>query len=221
MSPDRVPVVTSCRIGFEIQHSQMPVKVPNSLLVVASFVLLCQPLGAMPKDVFGKPWDSPYIDVETGCLWKVIAPVPYRMVPTVLSWRSKPVLSKVLSDGSRILARHRLSLLGQWMETGIENRYVGFMAAPSLEWWNKDATWSVYGGIGGGVGCIDSQGVIGGQGQDRTLNWFGTLGASRPLAGNTEIRLGALFQHLSNGGATDPNVGLNSVGFTAGISWGF
>jgi hypothetical protein len=143
------------------------------------------------------------------------------MVPTVLSWRSKPIFAAVLSDGSQVLVRNRFSLLGQWIETGIENRYLGFNAAPSLEWWNKDASWSVYGGAGGGIGFIDSQGMVGGQGQDRTLNWFGTLGVSRPLNRSTEIRLGALFQHFSNGGATDPNVGLNSLGFTAGISWGF
>lgn len=193
----------------------------NSLLAIASSLLAHQPLRAAPAEARGKPWDERYVDFETGCLWKVIAPVHYRMIPTMLSWRSKPIFSTHLSDGSQILVRSRFSLLGQWLETGIENRYLGFNAAPSLEWWNKDATWSVYGGAGGGIGFIDSQGVVGGQGQDRTLNWFGTLGVSRPLNSSTEIRLGALFQHFSNGGATDPNVGLNSLGFTAGISWGF
>lgn len=196
--------------------------VPKSPAAAAAALLfLSQSLGASPAESLKKPWDRRYVDFESGCLWKVIAPVSYRMVPNILSWRSKPILATDLADGSKIIVRNRFSLLGQWIETGIENRYVGLMAAPSVEWWNRKATWSVYGGLGGGIGCIDSQGVTGGQGQDRTLNWFGTLGVARPLRDSMELRVGGLFQHFSNGGATDPNVGLNSLGFTAGLSWGF
>jgi lipid A 3-O-deacylase len=35
------------------------------------------------------------------------------------------------------------------------------------------------------------------------------------------MRVGVMFQHISNGGATDPNPGINALGFTVGLSWGF
>lgn len=194
---------------------------PKSFVTIVAVLIFAHPVVASPQGALRKPWDQVYVDFETGCLWKVIAPVPYRMMPNILSWRSKPVLARELPDGSMVIVRTRLSLLGQWIETGIENRYVGFMAAPSLEWWNRKATWSVYSGLGGGMGCIDSQGITGGQGQDRTLNWFGTLGVARPINKAMEMKIGGLFQHFSNGGATNPNVGLNSLGCTAGVSWGF
>jgi lipid A 3-O-deacylase len=170
-----------------------------------------------------KPWDRHYVDLETGYLWKVggDTPLDYGMVPVMLTWRSPEVLGMAFADGSKIIVRNRLTLLGQWVETGPENHYFGLMGAPSLEWWNAAGTWSVYGGIGGGAGWIDSQGVVGGQGQDFTLNWFGTVGLAHAINETTQVRVGAMFQHLSNGGATDPNPGVNTLGFTIGLSWGF
>lgn len=169
------------------------------------------------------PWDQHYIDLESGYLWKVggDTPLNYGMVPVMLTWRSPEVLGMGFADGSRLIVRNRLSIIGQWVETGPENHYFGLMGAPSIEWWNAPGTWSIYGGIGGGAGWIDSQGVVGGQGQDFTLNWFGTLGVAHAIQDNMQIRVGAMFQHLSNGGATDPNPGVNSLGFTIGLSWGF
>ena len=74
----------------------------------------------------------------------------------------------------------------------------------------------VVGGAGGGCGFIDSQGVAGGQGQDFTLNYFFRGGVERIVDRNLSLTAGVLFQHLSNGGRTDPNPGLNGFGFTVG-----
>jgi hypothetical protein len=82
-------------------------------------------------------------------------------------------------------------------------------------------TWSVFGSIGGGVGWVDAQNVPGGQGQDFTLNWYGQLGVSRVLTDSWSLRASAMFQHLSNGGQTNPNPGLDSLGFTFGVSRSF
>jgi long-subunit fatty acid transport protein len=79
----------------------------------------------------------------------------------------------------------------------------------------------VYAGAGGGFGLIDSQGVEGGQGQDFTLNWFGHLGLQRVINDSLTLRVGTMFQHMSNGGATSPNPGIDAVGFTVGASWKF
>lgn len=169
------------------------------------------------------PWDQHYFDLEAGYLWKVggSTQLSYGMAPVMLTWRSPEVLGLDFANGSKLFVRNRLSLLGQWVETGPENHYFGIMGAPSIEWWNAAGTWSVYGGIGGGVGWIDSQAVPGGQGQDFTLNWFSTLGVARAINESMQVRVGAMFQHLSNGGATDPNPGVNSLGVTFGLSWGF
>lgn len=170
-----------------------------------------------------QPWDKHYIDLEVGYLWKSggSTPLHYRSVPVLLTWRSPEVLGLDFADGSKIIVRNRVSIIGQWIESGPENHYFGLMGAPSIEWWNAGGDWSIYGGIGGGAGWIDSQGVAGGQGQDFTLNWFGTLGVAHALTPTMQLRVGALFQHLSNGGATDPNPGLNSLGMTVGLTWEF
>ncbi len=170
-----------------------------------------------------KPWDQRYIDLETGYLWKVggDTPLKYGMVPVMLTWRTPRVLGYDFANGSKLIVRNRLSILAQWVAVGAENHYFGLMGSPSIEWWNAAGTWSIFGGIGGGAGWIDSQGVFGGQGRDFTLNWFGALGVARAINETTQIRVGGMFQHLSNGGATTPNPGVNSLGVTVGLSWGF
>ena len=73
--------------------------------------------------------------------------------------------------------------------------------------------------VGGGAGAIDSTDVVGGQGQDFTFNWFANLGLRYQLNEDFSLQGGLLFQHLSNAGATDPNPGLDVLGFSleAGI----
>ena len=71
------------------------------------------------------------------------------------------------------------------------------------------------------MGVLDSQGVPGGEGQDFTFNWYGQLGVSAVLTQDWAFRASALFQHLSNGGQTEPNPGLNALGFTLGLGRSF
>jgi lipid A 3-O-deacylase len=170
-----------------------------------------------------EPWNQQYLDVEMGYLWKVSGStrLDYGMVPVMLHWRSPEVLGLDFANGSKLFIRHRLSVLGQWVETGPENHYFGLMGAPSIEWWNSAGTWSIYASVGGGAGWLDSQGVVGGQGQDFTLNWFANVGVAHAIHETLQMRVGVMFQHLSNGGATDPNPGINALGFTVGLSWGF
>ena len=52
-------------------------------------------------------------------------------------------------------------------------------------------------------------------------DWFANAGVARALTDDVQLRLGMMFQHLSNRGATDPNPGVNSLGVTIGLSWGF
>ena len=63
----------------------------------------------------GRPWESSAWNIESGVLWEIGTGTPfaYRLVPTQLSWRSKEALGHVFSDGSRIVVRHRLTLIGR------------------------------------------------------------------------------------------------------------
>ena len=168
---------------------------------------------------------APSIDVETGVLWQAghNTPLSYRLVPTQLSWRSRPVhfLRRDFESGASLVVRHRLTLLTTWIQDGPESHYVALAGSPSIELWNKTRTTSHFGGAGGGFGWVDSRGVRGGQGQDFTFNWFARAGVERMVRPNFRVMAGVMFQHLSNLGQTNPNPGIDAVGFTLGGSWSY
>ncbi len=169
------------------------------------------------------PWETSAVNVESGMLWEIGTgtPIAYRLVPTQLSWRSKEFLGHVFADGSRLIVRHRLTLIGTWVQNGPESHYLGFSGSPSVEWWNRAGTWSLFTGSGGGFGLIDSRGVKGGQGQDFTLNWFIRGGFEHVTAKGIRLSAGIMYQHLSNGGQTKPNPGIDALGFTLGYGRAF
>lgn len=170
-----------------------------------------------------RPWESSALNFETGVLWEIgtDTPIAYRLVPSQLAWRSRQAFGLSFSDGSRIVLRHRVALLGTWVQQGPESHYVGFSGSPSIEWWNKTGTWSLFTGSGGGFGWIDSRGIKGGQGQDFTLNWFIRGGIEHVTDKGLRWSVGMMYQHMSNGGQTKPNPGIDALGFTAGYSWAF
>jgi len=180
-------------------------------------------------DAPDQPWARQAVNIESGLLWEIGTgtPIPYRLVPTLLSWRSSQFFDLALADGSNLVLRHRLTLIGTWIEHGPEHHYVGLAGSPSLEWWDRTGTWSVYGGAGGGFGVLDSkgikggQGVKGGQGQDFTLNWFMRGGIEHITKRHVHLTAGIMYQHMSNGNMTHPNPGIDALGFTLGYSWHF
>lgn len=167
------------------------------------------------------PWETSTLNIESGLLWEVGngTPFAYRLIPTQLSWRSAEFLGYRFADGSRIVVRHRLTLIATAISQGPESHYLGFAGSPSVEWWNRTGTWSLFTGSGGGAGMIDSRGVAGGQGQDFTLNWFIRGGIEQVTAKNVRWSAGIMYQHLSNGGQTEPNPGIDALGFTLGYAW--
>lgn len=169
------------------------------------------------------PWSRHALDFETGMLWKVggDTPLNYRIVPFMISWRTPEVIGMRFDSGAALVVRNRLSAMANWFEEGAENRYLGFAGGPSIEWWSANHQWAVFGSAGGGFGIVDSQGVVGGQGRDFTLNWYGQMGVEHRFNDHLSVRFSSYFQHHSNGGATDPNPGLNSLGFLIGAGWSF
>jgi len=198
----------------------------RSMRILTTILLLGYGLtltGAADEAVPPKPWETSALNVESGVLWEIgsLTPIAYRLVPTQLSWRSRQFLGHVFADGSRLIVRHRLTLIGTWVQNGPESHYVGFSGSPSVELWNAAGTWSLFTGSGGGLGLIDARGVKGGQGQDFTFNWFIRGGVEHVTAKNVRLSAGIMYQHMSNGGQTEPNPGIDALGFTLGYSWTF
>lgn len=185
--------------------------------------LLAGPASAAEKEERPLPWTEQALSFESGLLWQVgrNTPLSYRLVPNQLTWRSRRVFGRELEDGRQLLVRHRFTLLGTWFQQGPESHYLAWNASPSIELWNAKGTWALVGGAGGGFGWLDSQGVPGGQGQDFTLHWFARFGFEHVTKNGLSLTAGVLLNHLSNGGQTDPNPGIDALGFTFGAAWKF
>ncbi|HRP04071.1 MAG TPA: acyloxyacyl hydrolase [Opitutaceae bacterium] len=161
------------------------------------------------------------VDLEVGTIWQVGTgtPLSYRLFPTQLSWRSKEAWGCDVGSSLRLRFRHRLTFQATWIDQGPESHYIALGGSPSLELWDRRERWGLAGGAGGGLGLLDSRGVKGGQGQDFTLHWFARGGIEHVVAPGRRMSVGILFQHMSNGGQTKPNPGIDAVGFTLGYSW--
>ena len=186
--------------------------------------LLClHARAAEPAPILTPSWDSSAWNVESGLLWEIGTgtPIPYRLVPTMLSWRSSEFLHHTFAGGSHLVVRHRLTLVGTWIQQGPESHYLALAGSPSLELWDKTGAWSLFTGAGGGAGFLDSRGVKGGQGQDFTLNWFIRGGLEHVIKTHGRLSAGVMYQHMSNGGQTKPNPGIDALGFTLGYSWSY
>ena len=73
-----------------------------------------------------------------------------------------------------------------------------------------------------GLGWIDSNpDNFGSQGQDFTFNILMAAGVSYKLGEQWKVDVGILYQHLSNGGQTDPNPSLNLLGPQIAIRYSF
>lgn len=185
------------------------------------FVLLCSASLAAAK---GDPADTWEWTLESGYLWNVghNTEIDYEIVPTQLTLRS-PVVWTWWKDenGAEIVVRNRFSLLMEAITAGPEDYYLGAAGAPSIEYWFPDDRTSVFFSIGGGFGWTDSSGGSDGMGQDLTFNWFTQLGVRRELMENVSLLAGVYFIHHSNLGMTDPNPGIDALGFTLGVGWRF
>ncbi len=179
-------------------------------------------MSALPASAQSLPADHAEWTLESGYLVKVKhnSPLDYRVVPTQLVWRS-PTAFDIWNHegGTRLLLRHRLALLAETFPRGAEDYYLGFSGAPSFELWMPDRKTALFYSIGGGFGYINAKGVPGGQGQDFTLNWFTQGGLRHQIGKNMALSGSVYFVHHSNGGMTNPNPGIDALGWTIGITW--
>jgi hypothetical protein len=105
------------------------------------------------------------------------------------------------------------SLMAEPIFRGVESYYFGFDFGLRYNFVRPGSRWVPYASGGVGAGLIDSHSNIPGtQGQDFTFNILGAVGVSYRWNDRWKIDAGILYQHLSNGGQTDPNPSLNLIG---------
>ena len=163
-----------------------------------------------------------FFEVESGYLWKTTdeTPLDYEIAPVIFSARAPWHFHGTIWGGKWVV-RPQFSLLAEYFARGPETYYLAFSASPSIEWWDAEEKLSYFLSAGGGFGVVDSQDVVGAQGQDFTLNWFAKAGIRFRLREHWFLSMSAFFQHMSNRGMTDPNPGLDALGGLIGISKSF
>jgi lipid A 3-O-deacylase len=115
-----------------------------------------------------------------------------------------------------------VSAMAEPIFRGIENHYFGFNLGMRYNFVRPGSRFVPYFSGGVGAGWIDSDAEIpGGQGQDFTFNILSAAGISYSVNDHWKINVGALYEHLSNGGQTDPNPSLNLFGPQVGVTCSF
>jgi hypothetical protein len=105
---------------------------------------------------------------------------------------------------------------------GPENFYYGVSAGFRYNFVQPGSRWQPYISGGVGLGWIDSHAdVFGAQGQDFTFNILSAVGVSYKVNDKLKVSVGALYEHFSNGGQTDPNPSLNLFGPQVGLTYSF
>ena len=114
------------------------------------------------------------------------------------------------------------SALAESIFRGVENYYFGIDIGFRYNFIQPGRRWNPYVSGGVGLGWIDSHSnIVGAQGQDFTFNILSAAGISYDLSDKLKLTVGALYEHFSNGGQTDPNTSLNLFGPQVGLTYSF
>src|SRR5437667_1821787 len=160
--------------------------------------------------------------VESGYLFGAInPPADYQIGTEFLTAR---VRWGVVRSDTWLCGYHQfyISAVAEPIFRGIENHYFGFNLGMRYNFVRPGSRFVPYISGGVGAGWIDSQPEIPGrQGQDFTFNILSAAGVSYIVNDQWKLNVGALYQHLSNGGQTDPNPSLNLFGPQVGVTYSF
>jgi hypothetical protein len=105
---------------------------------------------------------------------------------------------------------------------GPENHYFGISTGFRHVFVRPGWRLQPYASGGVGAGFIDSTDEFRrGQGQDFTFNILTAVGVDYLVNEHWKLSVGALYQHLSNAGQTDPNPSLNLIGPQIGATFSF
>jgi hypothetical protein len=115
-----------------------------------------------------------------------------------------------------------LSAIAEPIFRGIEDHYFGLNFGLRYNFVQPGSRFIPYVSFGLGLGWIDSHPeVLGAQGQAFTFNIVSAAGVAYQISDHWKANVGVLYQHLSNGGQTDPNPSLNLIGPQVGLTYSF
>ena len=105
---------------------------------------------------------------------------------------------------------------------GPEDFYYGISLGFRYNFAKPGARFVPYVSGGVGLGWLDSHASIyGAQGQDFTFNILTATGFAYKVNDHLKLNAGVQYQHLSNGGQTDPNPSVNLLGPQIGATYSF
>ena len=105
---------------------------------------------------------------------------------------------------------------------GPEDFYYGISLGFRYNFAKPGARFVPYVSGGVGLGWLDSHASIyGAQGQDFTFNILTATGFAYKVNDRWKLNAGIQYQHLSNGGQTDPNPSVNLLGPQIGATYSF
>lgn len=160
--------------------------------------------------------------LETGYLFGAInPPTDYQIGTLFLTERIR--WGVIRSDSwLRGYNQFYISAIAEPIFKGIENHYFGFNVGFRYNFVQQNSRFVPYFSGGVGAGGIDSHPEVpGGQGQDFTFNILSAAGVSYIVNDHWKVDVGALYQHFSNRGQTDPNPSLNLFGPQIGVSYSY
>lgn len=158
--------------------------------------------------------------VESGYLFGFIRnPIPYQIGAEFITVRMH--WGGILNDGwLRGYNQVYALAMVQPIFRGPESLYAGISTGLRYNFVQPGARLQPYISGGVGLGFIDSHSdVSGAQGQDFTFNVLSAVGVSYKINDHWKATGGVLYQHLSNGGQTEPNPSLNLIGPQVGFTF--
>jgi hypothetical protein len=197
------------------------------ILLVLLAVTICAPLARAAGDHVSTHFtpdnaDAPSFEMatETAYMLGIINnPNSYEIATQFITarWRFGPVYREGFFRGYN---QFYFSAVAEPIVRGPENFYYGISIGLRYNFLLRGSRFVPYVSGGVGLGWIDSHANINGaQGQDFTFNVVSAAGVSYRLNDHWKASLGFVFQHLSNGGQTEPNPSLNLFGPQFGLTY--
>jgi lipid A 3-O-deacylase len=192
-------------------------------------VLICAPLARAVGDHVSTHFtpddsDAPSFEMatETAYMLGIINnPNSYEIATQFITarWRFGPVYREGFFRGYN---QFYFSGVAEPILRGPENFYYGISIGLRYNFLLRGSRFIPYVSGGVGLGWIDSHAnVNGAQGQDFTFNVVSAAGVAYRINDRWKANLGLVFEHLSNGGQTDPNPSLNLLGPQIGLTCSF
>ncbi len=181
--------------------------------------------GAATSVFAPEPFDPPHLEfaTENAYLLSFIGnPNAYEIGAQFFSARLRWGVNR--DDHSLFRGYNQIYLLAmaEPIFRGPENRYFGISAGFRHVFVRPGWRVQPYASGGVGLGLIDSTDEFRqGQGQDFTFNILTAVGVDYLINEHWKVNVGALYQHLSNAGLSDPNPSLNLIGPQIGATFSF